>query len=74
MTRATTRVVRFPEVLEMTGIKSRETIRQLEMAGHFPRRFAINPGCESRKAQKGWLEHEVLDWLDQRAASREAIA
>ncbi len=74
MVRATTRVVRFPEVLEMTGIKSRETIRQLEMAGHFPRRFAINPGCESRKAQKGWLEHEILDWLDQRAASREAIA
>ncbi len=71
MTELIRRVLRYPEVLEITGFKSRETIRQLERYHDFPKRFVLNPASTEKKGAKGWDETEVLNWLEQRRASRE---
>ncbi len=65
------RVIRYPEVLAITGFKSRETIRKLERNHGFPRRFSLNPAATEEKGAKGWDEAEVLEWLEQRRASRD---
>jgi predicted DNA-binding transcriptional regulator AlpA len=70
------RVIRLAEVLRLTGIKSRETIRSLERRGLFPQRFPLIPGAppNDRSVPKGWDEAEVLQWIADRAASREVSA
>ncbi len=65
------RVIRYPEVLAITGFKSRETIRKLERDHNFPQRFPLNPAATEEKGAKGWDEAEVLEWLEQRRASRD---
>ena len=55
----------------MTGFKSRETIRKLERDDNFPKRFPLNPAASEEKGQKAWDEDEVLQWLEQRRASRD---
>lgn len=67
------RVIRLAEVLRLTGIKSRETIRSLERRGLFPQRFPLIPGAppNDRSVPKGWDEGEVIDWLEARRQSRE---
>lgn len=69
------RVVRLAEVLRLTGIKSRETIRSLEGRGLFPRRFPLIPNApqNDRSVPKGWDEAEVLRWIEDRAASRDQV-
>ena len=70
------RVIRLAEVLRLTGIKSRETIRSLERRGLFPQRFPLIPGAppNDRAVPKGWDEGEVLRWIEERAASRDPVS
>jgi predicted DNA-binding transcriptional regulator AlpA len=74
MTKPIRRVVRLPEVLAITGFRSKETIRKLELRGNFSRRFVLNPEATEEKGQKGWDEAEILEWLEQRRASRDSSA
>lgn len=61
------RVMRKPEVLNMTGL-SDPTIWRMERDGKFPRRLRLGGNsC-------GWLESEVNGWLADRAAEREEVA
>jgi prophage regulatory protein len=39
-------------------------IARLEVEGHFPRRVKLGP------CRVGWVESEVLDWLNERLAER----
>ena len=54
----TDRFLREREVRSMTGL-SRTTRWRLERVGQFPRRRQISPGAV------GWLESEVLAWMNQ---------
>ena len=54
------RVVRLPEVLEITGL-SRTTIWRRERDGSFP--APIRLGGEHTRAV-GWREHDIYDWID----------
>ena len=58
-------ILRKPDVLRITGF-SDVTIRGLEKAGNFPRRFKLNPDGK----HVGWLESEIQEWMQRRAASR----
>ncbi|MDE0351214.1 MAG: AlpA family phage regulatory protein [bacterium] len=54
------RVVRLPEVLEITGL-SRTTIWRRERDGSFP--SPIRLGGERTRAV-GWREQDIYDWID----------
>lgn len=54
------RLLRFPQVKEMTGL-SRTTVWRMEKAGNFPKSRAIS----SRMTV--WLESEVQAWITQLA-------
>ena len=45
---------------------SPQHVQRLEKAGQFPLRVRLGP------SRVGWVEAEVLDWLEVRLASREA--
>ncbi|MBR9834492.1 MAG: AlpA family phage regulatory protein [Alphaproteobacteria bacterium] len=47
---------------------SPQHIARLEKAGQFPKRVQLGPN------RVGWVEEEVLDWLQHRLESREAPA
>ncbi|MDZ4761218.1 MAG: AlpA family phage regulatory protein [Alphaproteobacteria bacterium] len=47
---------------------SPQHIQRLEDAGRFPRRVRLGQG------RVGWIEQEVLDWLQQRIGEREKPA
>lgn len=57
--------IRLPQVIERTAL-SRSTIYEMMQAGSFPRPAKI--GVRSN----GWLESEIQNWMEQRAAQREA--
>lgn len=57
------RIIRLTRLTEMTGL-SRSTIWRLERAGTFPHRRQLSPGTV------GWIESEVVEWLQARAAPR----
>ncbi len=66
------RTVRLPETERITGLCDM-TLRRLEEAGKFPRRFKLNPDG----GPYGAVAHdygEVLSWLESRRASREVAA
>lgn len=44
---------------------SPQHIARLERAGHFPKRVQLGPN------RVGWVESEVLDWLEMRLAQRD---
>lgn len=46
---------------------SPQHIARLEEAGKFPKRVVLGQG------RVGWIEQEVLDWLNERIAKRDAI-
>ena len=46
---------------------SPQYVARLEKAGLFPKRVKLGPNRE------GWVESEVLDWLEQRLAQREVL-
>jgi prophage regulatory protein len=53
--------IRFSQLKKMVGL-SRSTIWRLERQGLFPKRRKISAQAV------GWLEHEVLSWLESREA------
>ena len=53
----TDRILRERDVRTATGL-SRTTRWRLERAGQFPRKRRLSPGAV------GWLESEVVAWLD----------
>jgi len=63
MDKSRQRIIRKPKVLEMIGV-SDVTIWRWEGKGEFPRRLQL--GSNSC----GWLESEILEWIENRAAKR----
>lgn len=53
------RFMRLKEIKRLTGL-SRSTLVRLEREGLFPSRRRIG------QSAVGWLEREVVDWLDSR--------
>jgi prophage regulatory protein len=58
------RVLRFAEVRQKTGL-GRDSIYRLPKTGGFPRPFKL-----SLRAS-GWYEHEIDEWIEKRAATRD---
>jgi len=61
------RIRRKPWVTEVTGL-SPSTYRRLEMAGQFPKRIKLS------KSAVGWIEADVLAWVESRKAEGGARA
>ncbi|MBA3012340.1 MAG: AlpA family phage regulatory protein [Proteobacteria bacterium] len=60
------RVLRKPEVLNLTGV-SACSLWRWEKVGSFPKRIALGPNsC-------GWLESEVQQWISDKASKRASI-
>lgn len=62
--RAPLKLLRFPEVRQLTGL-SRSTVWRLEGRGEFPRHHRIAPNVVA------WLEDDVANWIRLRT---EAVA
>ena len=60
MSDTTKRILRMPDVIEMTGL-SRSTIWRLAKAQEFPASFRLGP--PGSKAV-GWKEEEVGVWIE----------
>ena len=58
------RTLRIWQVVEKVGL-SKATIWRLSASGKFPKPIKISRGCTA------WLEHEIDELLDARAAERE---
>ena len=52
------------KALKELVLYSPQHIAKLEKAGQFPKRVRLGPN------RVGWVESEVLDWLDQRLSKR----
>ena len=65
MTQHSPRILRRPAVETTTGL-SRSTIYQHMQAGIFPKPIRLGPKAV------GWLESEVLAWIEARTAERDA--
>ena len=59
MTDTPTRLLRLPQVIELTGL-SREAIRKRELRKEFPRRVKLGPRASA------WRSDEVQKWVDSR--------
>lgn len=59
------KILRSAEVCDRVGY-CRMHISRLEKAGEFPKRVHVGPN------RIGWLEHEISQWIEGRAALREA--
>lgn len=62
------RVLRRREVERITGL-GRTQIYSLMAEGQFPRCFPLGPEGKSRSV--GWLESEIQEWIEARAATRQ---
>jgi len=60
------RIVRKPELFAKVGL-SDATIWRMERAGKFPKRLSLGGNSV------GWLENEVDEWFDQKAADRSEV-
>ncbi|MDB2380579.1 AlpA family transcriptional regulator [Luminiphilus sp.] len=58
-----TTIIRLPEVIAKTGL-SRSTIYFQISNGDFPRGIPIGQHA------RGWLNHEIEEWIEARAALR----
>lgn len=58
------RILSKRQVKELV-LYSPQHIARLEKAGQFPKRVVLGPN------RVGWVEAEVLEWLDERLARRE---
>jgi predicted DNA-binding transcriptional regulator AlpA len=63
------RVLRIPETCHITGLSAQQ-IWALEQEKRFPARFKLSPDAPKNGAC-GHDYHEVMDWLEERRASRE---
>jgi prophage regulatory protein len=61
------RTLRIWQVVEKVGL-SPPTIWRLCSSGEFPKPIKISKGCTA------WLEHEIDELIDAKAAEREPIA
>jgi len=61
------RIIRKPQVTEITGL-SPSTYRRLELVGQFPKRIKLS------KAAVGWVESDVLAWVESRRNGEAAHA
>jgi prophage regulatory protein len=61
------KIIKLPKVMEMTTF-CRTTIYRLIEKGKFPKQIKL------AERSSGWLEHEVLDYLDDRINSRNSKA
>ena len=59
------RILSKRQVKELV-LYSPQHIARLEKAGQFPKRVQLGPN------RVGWVEAEVLEWLEQRLVQREA--
>lgn len=59
----TASIIRLPEVIEKTGL-SRSTIYFQISKGQFPKGIPIGEHA------RGWLSHEIEQWIQDRAALR----
>ena len=57
------RIMRKPEVLNISGIESNSTLYYLINKGTFPTPVKIS------ERAVGWYESEILDWIDSRERS-----
>jgi predicted DNA-binding transcriptional regulator AlpA len=57
-------VLRKADIEKITGVTER-TVRSMEAAGKFPKRFTINPSGRA----VGWSLREVQNWMEQRIAA-----
>jgi len=60
------KLIRMHVVSEHTGL-SKSYIYQLAASGKFPQPVELIPGGKA----KGWVESEVLSWLEARVAERD---
>ncbi len=56
-------ILRLPKVIKMTGL-SRSAIYELIADGQFPAQVNLGPRTV------GWVEGEVVDWIESRIAAR----
>lgn len=63
--RPSPRLLRLPQVMAITGL-SKPTIYRMVEAGEFPRQKKLS------LRTVGWLEQEVLDWINGRPYSKAA--
>ena len=61
------RILSKRELRELV-LYSPQHITRLEKAGQFPKRIKLG------QARVGWIESEVLDWLQERIDSRDELA
>jgi prophage regulatory protein len=64
MKKSLDRVVRKPEALNRVGL-SDPTVWRMEREGKFPKRIHIGP------QSVGWLESELIAWLEKKKQARE---
>lgn len=57
------RIIRKPELMSKIGL-SDATIYRMEKAGRFPKRMQLGGNSV------GWVESEVLEWVESRKAQR----
>lgn len=57
-------ILRKTDIKRLVGF-SDVTIREMEAAGAFPRRFKLNPNGR----QVGWKASSVAQWIEERAAT-----
>jgi predicted DNA-binding transcriptional regulator AlpA len=63
------RIVRLSELPQFVGLR-RTQISELITKGEFPRPISLSDGGRS----KGWLEHELLAWQQNRIDQRDGGA
>ena len=66
------RVVRGREAEAMTGLVDMQR-RRLEERNLFPKRFKLNPAGGPRGSY-GYSHREIMDWIEERLASRNTAA
>jgi len=64
-------IIRDPELRRLLGDCSRMTIVRWEKNGTFPKRFKLSP-LSGEYGAIGWSRTEVMAWLAERRASRQA--
>ena len=64
------RILRPPQTVRVSGYSNMQLLR-LEKAGLFPKRFKLNPAGPKNGAS-GHYYREVVSWVEQRGASRNA--
>ena len=60
-------IIRLPEVVAISGL-SRSRIYELEKKGRFPARRKLSDRAS------GWLESEVVDWVQSRPVVGSAVS